>query len=275
MKYAKFRIFHVDKFDKNKINTTVDTGGRFGNIFIRNVISSRISKLNNLNFSYDKIEEMDKLGISLYKEGTKIYNKTLLVSDNNIDAILFNTECYKTFLYGNNIFFKQHNYSPFEKHDFAWCQTELIAKFIKDWVKNQQNSIVENNPFKENYNNNNSVFIHVRLGDTISLGFSTDFNYYDKALSSISFDKGYISSDSIEDERCQKLIQKYGLEIYNDDEVNTILFASTNKYIILSSGTFSWLMGIFGFFSTIYYPKIKVKWHGNIFVFPQWNEIDY
>jgi hypothetical protein len=275
MKYALFRIFHIDKFDRTKINNTMDTGGRFGNIFIRNIVSSRMAKLNNLQFIYDKHEEMKNMGISLYTEGTNTYEKTLLITDENIDYILFNTKCYKTFLHGNNIFYRQHNYVPFLGQEHTWCQTTLIAKFIKEYVNNQQENIISSNPFKEKYKNNNSVFVHVRLGDTINLGYSTNYEYYDKALSSISFDKGYISSDSIDHETCQNLIKKYGLKIYDNNEVNTIQFASVNKYIILSSGTFSWLMGIFGFFSSIYYPKIKVKWHGDIFVFPEWNEIDF
>jgi hypothetical protein len=93
-------------------------------------------------------------------------------------------------------------------------------------------------------------------------------------LSLILFETGYISSDSIDHEICKKLILKYKLIIYNDNEINTIQFASTNKYIILSSGTFSWLIGIFSFFSEVYYPKIKVIWHGDIFVFPKWKEIN-
>ena len=32
--------------------------------------------------------------------------------------------------------------------------------------------------------------------------------------------------------------------------------------------------GFNGFFSNVYYPKIKTIWHGDVFVFPEWNEID-
>jgi len=118
-------------------------------------------------------------------------------------------------------------------------------------------------------------FIHVRLGDIIDLNFYTRYEYYDKALSQITFDNGYISSDTINHEICQKLISKYNLIIFNSNEIETIQFASTCKHLILSTGTFSWMIGIFGFFSKIYYPTIKIKWHGDIFIFPEWKKIDY
>ena len=76
-------------------------------------------------------------------------------------------------------------------------------------------------------------------------------------------------------EVCKKLIEKYKMEIISKDSIETIQFATTCKTIILSSGTYSWMIGILSFFSTIYYPKIKKIWHGNIFVFPDWNEIKW
>jgi hypothetical protein len=45
--------------------------------------------------------------------------------------------------------------------------------------------------------------------------------------------------------------------------------------IVLSNGTFSFLIGLFGYNSIIYFPTIKIKWHGDIFIFPDWNRVDY
>jgi hypothetical protein len=73
---------------------------------------------------------------------------------------------------------------------------------------------------------------------------------------------------------CIALINKYKLQPVKDTEVKTIMFGSTCKNIILSNGTFSWMVGLLGFYSKIYYPKIKNSWHGNIFVFPEWKQVD-
>ena len=120
--------------------------------------------------------------------------------------------------------------------------------------------------------------MHVRLGDKMhQIGTCVhDFDYYDHALMKAgSFKYGYISSDSINHPICQQLIEKYGLHPYNSNEIDTILFASTCSTVILSTGTFSWLIGFLARFSTVYYPKITHRWHGDIFVFDDWTEIDY
>jgi len=238
--------------------------------------ASRIAEMNNLKFVYDKHARMNNLGVSYYTEGTNTYDTTLLITDEIIDRIVFDESAYQSFLHGNNIFFKKHHYSPFDHmQSYSWCQTSKIASYIKSKIDSQMDHIISSNPNKNRYNNNNSVFVHVRLGDIVPLGFSVSYDYYDKVLSSLSFESGYISSDSIDDEICQKLIQKYNLTVYDSDELSTIQFAAVNKYLVLSTGTFSWLIGLFGFFSEVYYPKIKVNWHGDIFVFPDWKEVDY
>ena len=118
---------------------------------------------------------------------------------------------------------------------------------------------------------NNDVFIHVRLGD-IQDKWNNSFEYYNSILEKMSFDKGYISSDTIDSEICVKLIDKYNLNIINENEVKTIMFASTCTNIVLSGGTFSWLIGFLAFYSKyIYYPMDKKdKWYGDIFVFDEW-----
>jgi hypothetical protein len=272
---SDFVIYSTEVFDQTRVNSTIEAGGRFGNVFLRNMIASRIAQMNHLRFIYDRQDEMNQLGISYYTDGTSIYGNTLLINDDIIDRIAFDDEAYRRYLSGNNIFFKMHDYDPFHQRDHAWCQTSKIARFVKDQVDSQRERVITSNPWTDRYNNNNSVYVHVRLGDTVSLGFSIDFDYYDRALSWISFEKGYISSDSIGHDTCQRLIQKYGLEEFHESEVRTVQFASTCKHMVLSSGTFSWLLGVFGFFSDVYYPKIKVKWHGDIFIFPEWREVDY
>lgn len=137
----------------------------------------------------------------------------------------------------------------------------------------EKDNIINKNIFKSRYQNNNDVFIHVRLGDIINL--NAGLSYYEKVLNNMKFDNGYISSDSINHKICNTLIKKYNLKIINKNIIETIMFASTCHNVILSNGTFSWLIGLLSFYSNIYYPKIKVMWHGNIFVFDDWNEIDY
>ena len=63
--------------------------------------------------------------------------------------------------------------------------------------------------------------------------------------------------------------------IVDDNIVETIMFASTCNTLILSKGTLSWLIGILSFYSTsIYYPQSPINFKSNIFVIPEWTEID-
>ena len=75
-------------------------------------------------------------------------------------------------------------------------------------------------------------------------------------------DNIFISSDNIQCKTVQTLINKYNLTLYNENSTDTILFGSTCKYVILSSGSFSFMIGMFSFFSEVYYnDKAGSGWH--------------
>jgi len=274
----QIHFYKMDLIDKkDRVNSTYETGSRLGNMFIRNIISSKIALKNNLKFFYDRYNEFEKLGISdlFYKEGTNTYDEILLITDKIIDNVLFNDLFFEKYVKNKNILFRMTDYNPFDIWDFTYAQTRKISIYVKDQIFNNKNIIIEKNPYKERFNKNNDVFVHVRMGDLIHPPLFAKYEYYDKALSQISFEKGYISSDTIDHEICQKLIDKYNLQKYHSNEIETIHFASTCKNLVLSNGTFSWMIGIFGFFSNVYYPKTKIRWHGDIYVIPEWKEIDY
>jgi hypothetical protein len=241
------------------INTTKETSGRFANHFFRNIAASALAKINNLKFVYSYEREFFNLGINLFKDGSENYSENLLITDENFYTLIKNSEKIN-----KNIYFDCKMYG----------QTKEFSFYIRDYIyeENHKNHIIEKNLFKSRYNNNNDVFIHVRLGDSVNQ--NPGYVYYDKVLSQLKFEKGYISSDLISHPLCIALIRKYKLTVINETEVKTIMFASTCKNIVLSNGTFSWVMGLMGFFSKVYYPKIKTIWHGDVFVFPEWNEID-
>jgi hypothetical protein len=212
-----------------------------------------VARINDLNVIFIKQNEIESLGIELYTTGTKIYKQTYLINDDNIEMILKEPQIVKDM----NI----------RIHDYM--QTPGVARYIRNRILINKETIQSKNPYT--YDNNN-VFIHVRLGDVANDSRSKPFDYYDNVLNNLNFDKGYISSDTISDYRCQRLIDKYKLNVFNSDEIDTIKFGSSCKHIVLSLGTFSWYIGAFSFGSNVYFPKIIQKWHGDIFVFPEWNE---
>jgi hypothetical protein len=238
------------------INNTNNHRGRLGNIFFVNMCLHFLSLKYNLKCNYKFSKKFEKMGISFHC-GEKTYGKNLLITESNYLSILDSTD------------YEPSNIIIYNK---VWFQSELFCLQIKKYFDKKVNKdkVIMNNVFKKRYNDNNDLFIHVRLGDIIN---KTDFllPYYEKMLNNIYYNKGYISSDSINSEFCKNLIKKYKLEVIDLKEIETIMFGSTCKHIVLSGGTFSWLIGFFAFYAhDIYYPKIEKRWFGKIFNFSNW-----
>jgi hypothetical protein len=242
------------------INNSNIHNGRFGNLFFVNMVLHFLSIKYNLKCRYKYYDKFNKLGIYLNK-GEKKYKTSIEVNDNNFLSLIKNeTTINHNIILNNN----------------SWFQKKEFCDYLKDYfyIKDNKYKIINNNKYKNRYKKNNDVFIHVRLGDIVDK-INGVYNYFDKILSEISFKNGYISSDSINNEICKDLIKKYSLKVINKDEISTIMFASTCNNLVLSGGTFSWLMGFLAFYSRyIYYPKLQNTWYdGDIFSFPNWKEV--
>jgi len=212
-----------------------------------------LSRKFNLPAWYEYFNECSALGFDLFTNGTNVYEHTSIVNDVNILSML-DMDSINVNL-------------TVQKQD-AYFQSPEIAKKIRMNLDTQK--IKERNPNSVRYGNNTDVFVHVRLGDVQNTSFVPPIEYYDGVLQSITFSNGYIASDTIDHPIVQRLISKYSLKPFIDNEINTIQFGSTCKYIVTAGGTFSWLIALLGLDSHVYYPKEYLKWHGNIYVFPEW-----
>ena len=241
------------------INNSKIHNGRFGNLFFINMAIHFLSMKYDLKFNYKYYNKFKRLGIDLFI-GTNTYQESFVLDDGNFYDLICQKDYKKTnLMITNNM----------------WCQTKEFTYALKYYFSKAKTkiNIIKNNIFRERYSKNNDLYIHLRLGDVKSR-IKNVYQYYEKAISQIQFDNGFISSDDLNSPICLFLIHKYNLKILNYDEIETIMFASTCKHIILSGGTFSWLIGFFAFFSeNIYYPNIDNKWYGDIFIFPEWKMI--
>ena len=241
------------------LNNSKIHNARFGNLFFINMTIHFLCIKYNLKFNYKYYNKFKKLGIDLFI-GSETFNEILILNDNNF----LNLICEENFIKKNIIV-----------PNDMWCQTKNFCEILQYYFGRAKIklNIIKNNIFRERYNKNNDLFIHLRLGD-VELRTTNIIQYYENIINSIPFDKGYISSDDINHPLFQNLKNNYNLTILNLDEEETIMFGSTCKNIILSGGTFSWLIGFFAFFSkNIYYPNIQNKWYGDIFIFPNWKMI--
>jgi hypothetical protein len=234
-------------------------GGRFGNQFIRNISIHHIAKKYDLFVIYTCTEHFKTLGIDLFV-GNKTFETTKSIDDEKVYELITNPTLEL-----------DHNISVIH----TYCQSKLLMDILYEYLHREeiQTKIIQANKFNYRYQKNNDVFVHVRLGDVHYN--NPGFEYYDKVLSKLSFENKFISSDSLHHPICQQLIQKYNLQPMFIDEVETIQFASTCKYIVLSHGTFSSTIGYLSYFSDIFYPKYESDkmWYSDLFSIPGWNEV--
>lgn len=242
------------------INNNSNAPGRFANHFIRNLACSIIASKSNIKFTYGEYQNyIEALGVKLFH-----------IEQNSCKRLLENVEL-------NDTNFFQYIHTPIEKNfslKNSYCQTRDFSLYLYDYFREntRKENIIQSNIFKNRYKNNNDVFIHVRLGDVTEKQMRIyDKEYFDNILSKLNFNKGFISSDSMDHNMCKYLIEKYNLIPFFNNEVKTIMFASTCKHLILTGGTFGWTMGILAFDSDVYYKKYESVWYPHeIFDIPSW-----
>lgn len=218
------------------------TGGGLGNQVIRAMALSEVAKKFDLEASYENHEQIqERLGIQLFN-GYKSFQDTRYVYNNDLIYLLD---------VALNI-----DYNVSMSRDFFQSE-ELSDLYFKRLNNNNQKQIIMNkNPFKERYQNNNDIYIHIRLQDLSK--WTPDIQYYIKAIEQIgNYGTIYVSTDEEEHDLIQNLRKCYpSLKLMDKDIIETVQFASTCKYVILTFGTFSALIGWISYYSTVYYSTV-------------------
>lgn len=246
--------------------------GRFGNHFFRYLAISFIAEKHNLFIIYsnqNSVNIIENLGITLFNGKNNFKDIITLIE---YDLVLKGESINNNYYSILNADILNTNIDP--NNDTCYCQTKYVSNLIYNYLRQDENkySIINMNQFQNRYYNNNDCFIHVRLTDAEHL--NPGFDYYNKVLSQISYDNIYLASDDINHDIIKNLLEKYPkIKIVNYDIVDLIKFASTNKHVILSHGSFSAIIGFFSFYSNVYYPEYEHSWHGDMFSIPEWNII--
>jgi hypothetical protein len=239
--------------------------GRLANRFFGNMIYSLLSEKYKLRAIYPREGELAEMGFVFYKQATEdLTHRDICVELDNDNVVEYIKGDYPV------------DRVQFRVKPDTYYQTPAICHLFKEVFSDEARRALlrEKNPFRGRYGTNNDVFVHVRLGDTIQ--HCPSISYFANALGQISFERGWISSDSPFHPLVQTLIAKYNLRLVIESPHRTIQFANTCKHLVLSHGTFSWMMGFFAFNAqTVIYPRVKAQWHGDIFVFPEWKEVDW
>lgn len=220
--------------------------GRLGNNLFQNVVASILAKKFDLKvLDYIDKSEHEKLGVNYYSGNLEYFDRIVVCDDNLLEIL--KKDRLETGLNVNGFF------------------------QIKDFVYNYKEEILSNFNLRYENEENNDLFVHVRVGDVAR--FNLGIEYYSKAINSLNYGKGYISSDEENHPIVTSLIERYNLTFYQASPPETIIFGKNFRNIVLSKGTFSWWIGMLSKAENILYPNGGVIWNGDIFVFDNWKGI--
>jgi hypothetical protein len=210
------------------------------------------------------------LGIPLYSGSNNFPENRILDSDAKMEALLQEIES-SSFVLQRNLIMQGDIY----------CQTKEMTNRIYDFLRSERirSRIIQANPFQSRYQNNMDVFVHIRLGDVTDK--NPGFAYYEKVLKSLEikgYDRIFLSSDSPYHPICQQIFTRFRkTTCIQMDEIQIINYASTCKYVVLSHGSFSAIIGYFAFFSEVYYPAYdeSERWYGDMFSVPGFQKVHH
>lgn len=231
--------------------------GRLCNQVIRSLAISPIAKKNDLYVDYYNHSQLKRLGLNLFV-GTKIHDNTIDLTETNYWSI-FDMNDIHVNLNASQQYFQTN---------------EIVQMIYKNLhSESERPLIIQANPFGERYKTNNDLCVHVRLTDVAK--YNPGVNYYLNTIRKIQFHTLYICTDEPDHIFIKQIQTQYpDSKIVCYDEVETIQFASTCKYIILSQGSYSAIIGYLADISSfIYYPEfITCTWCPNIFDIKGWEK---
>ena len=161
------------------MSKTTIKNGRLCNQIIRNLSLSILAEKYDLYVEYSNYDNINnKLGIKLFVGNNK-YDETIIISNDN----------YMNY-FNNNI--KNNANFDFMKDYF---QSEEITTMLHNYLTNNMKDIIDKNPYKERYKNNNDIFLHIRLDD--AKGWNAGIEYYIHCINLLihESDNIYIGSD--------------------------------------------------------------------------------
>lgn len=235
---------------------TVKYNGRISNNFMQYLVGFYLSKKYNLKLMSNNPIVHDTIKMNNLEDGV-IGNNHISVNDGNWLDIVFGDKNYENPHFNLNGFFNS-------KLFFEGLESE-----IKDKMTIVYDDLIDKN----------DVMVNYRIGELAGSRRVLPVEYYSEALDSMNFNKGYITSDSLNHKFCQLLIDKYNLTPVNLNPTDTIAFAKNFNKLVLSEGGYSFTIGFLSNANEIicsgrHSNGRELIWHGDIY-FDKWKKLNW
>lgn len=230
---------------------TINYIGRTSNNIIQYIVGHFIARKYGLKLFSDSPIHNNNIRFGSTENG-KIGNNLFIVHDDNWIDIVFGSQEFE---------------SPHFRLDGFFNNRKFFEFFEEDIKKNMTISY-------DDTIDKNSVMVHYRIGDLEGTRRVLPVEYYREALDSIEFNKGYITSDSLEHNFCKKLIEEYNLTPINLSPSDTIDYCKNFNNLVLSEGAFSWSIGFLSRANNIFCSSRYNLWHGDLF-FDRWKKLNW
>ena len=258
---------------------TLLASGRFGNRVFQNVAVSLLARKFDVAATYDLEAECVELGLALWRGGTRRMTRG--------PAVPLTDELLRALLEAPGGAAGQSGSSspPARLPGRLWLtptdsyfQFPWFARYVRDVVlRGEQHAALRAaNPWRDRFGANNDTFVHVRLGDTLRLlgeSAARPASVYARAISARGARGGrvIIASDSPTHETVRTLLALVpGAEPLDLGIVQTIQFGATCAHLVLSDGTFSWLVAALAApTASVRIVPHSERWHGDI-AFKEW-----
>lgn len=222
---------YQDEYQKLILTTVFASGnGRFGNVLIRNFAVYTFLQKFNCDVIY---ETMEYIGLDFVSSCSIKKTKNLIkLNDQSVIQVLQD----KIKLKNNHIY-----------HIHQYCQQpEILKEIVKHIMKSElllKYKIFIQNKYEDFYSNND-LFIHIR-----GHGNFPEAKWFLKVIniikSSFEIEKIFISYDVKTSIVNEVLVNnKDIIDISKKSRNEIINFGSSRKYLIISSGSFSYIIGL-------------------------------
>ena len=257
--------YHVTRFRFARTLHTFLAPGRLGNRVFQNLAISLLAEKFDVKAHYDMAPEFAALGLRLFTSGRQLLDGPERPLSDAVLQGLLSTRA--------RVLRHQLHVGP-----TSYFQTPWFAKLLRHTVlPSMRGSIEDANPWRNRIGRNNDTCLHLRLGngprdvDDSQLSPSY-FPSFSSAVGPNPAGRVFIATDNPSSPGVAKLVTDLRAELLSFSVVQTVQFLSTCGHLVLSDGTFSWLIGALALnaSSVHYVPRGKNKWHGDIFVFEDW-----